>query len=1794
MKLSTPQWGMVAFIGVSLIAGLSFLVISSVLISQDIYQQAQTLGPSTTGTPFLPDSNLTPEIRQGALIVTPAAGGSNQTKTTPTVREAVALPQANLMFDANFRPDPHGFGFRNYGSRFPEGNITIAESHNLFGDAVCANGTGKNCLPLPAAQLWMDTMNDYMDDGHCAGFTTASRRFFADQLDYSFFAPKASQTFDINQNVPTMRQIAKDWVLQVTEEVWQARVAGTPREVVDRLLDRGEPVDLGIFGRTGGGHSLLAYGVEDKGDGIYWLRVYDNNWPGRDLFVEVDYQANTWRYSLGATNPDDDLEAWEGDNTTKTLMYIPFAVYDQAVTCPFCEGTNGNKAPQFNFIALTGEEALLQVSDESGNRIGHYGDDYVNEIAQARLVRLKDNMYNHREPYIALPPELPFTVQVLPRPGQEIANSTLRAGGAGFTFAVDGLDLASGQVGAISVKPAEGVVVTANGPLNPVLQIALAENGLSTFAIVGNTNLDPNENLNLSLDPDSGELLISNLLDPQASGQAGTSVDSPLDISAEDNTVSLALMIVGQDQEPLIFTHPAIPLPAGGSAALDVANWAGSDSLAIRLDRGGDGLYEEDWMVAGEPIDSLIDQLNTGPEIITLLGNLGPYLNQLQADALLNSLAESGGQCSAANTLTTHKLDGDDIGEVLFAFNRLKLSPSTLANFLNRLDLVPDELAHIIFDLNPSSAEQAALLAALGLTPAKSEALQHEFDRLNAVDAAIDEWEWQNKPFNQLPQFLQAQGFSVSQMGYFLDELNLELVELAGILADLNLADDELATIFYELNLSQPQWNQVLTNLGLEPQFITNLVATGPQQTSFAPVSSWQTAQNNASFCGFTSQPTPTPSPTPTATLLPSPTPIIFPTATPTPIPDDDDDGGPANSPPVLIPDNPTINEDTPTVISPLDNDYDPDDDPLTITGASAGTSGGVTVSNNNNISISANGTKITYSPNLDFAGNDTLNYTVSDGQGNSATTNINITVQNVNDPPVFGTTPTVLTATNTVLYTYVVTATDVDLPYGDVLTITGATQPGWLTVTPIGNGTANLSGTPGVTDAGVHAITLQVQDSAGVTLTQQFNITVELVLVVDTTSDAVLNTCSTAANDCSLRGAIGLANTNTSIVDTIKFDIPGAGPHTINVGSALPPITDPVILDGTTEPDASCTAWPPSLAVVLNGGGGAYHGLNISAGSSTVKGLVIQNFGNNGLDLNTTGSNIIQCNFIGTDVSGNIDVGNTLDGLQIFHGANNIVGGTAATDRNLISGNDDEGLQIADGATGTIVQGNYIGTNVNGTAALGNGVDGIDTDINVAGTLIGGTTNVTVGGPCTGACNLISGNTHDGITLFNSPGAGNTVAGNFIGTDVTGKIDLGNGDQGISIGGSANNTIGGTSPQARNLISGNNKDGIDISGAASTGNKIQGNYIGTNISGTAPITNGASGILIETTATNNIIGGTIGVTSGGPCTGVCNLISGNGNRGILIKDVGTNGTTIQGNYIGTTANGSGALGNVFAGVQNMNAVTTVGGTTAAAGNLIAHNHRGIRNQGSKGVLTASFNTIFSNNPATFDGGGIDNINNGVLTVTNSTLSGNSAVNGGGIDNAGTIYIINSTLSGNTATANGGGIRNTGGTAYVINSTLSGNTATANGGGIHNNNATTYITNTTITNNSSPVGDGVYHNSGTITIRNTLIANNIGPATTECAGPALFLTDRGFNWVEDGSCTSTAYGDPNLAVLADNGGPTKTHKPLLPPGVIDQGHCSGYTTDQRGSTRPIDDPGGVPVVNPPAGDGCDIGAVEVQ
>ncbi|MGH7452484.1 MAG: LamG-like jellyroll fold domain-containing protein, partial [bacterium] len=355
-----------------------------------------------------------------------------------------------------------------------------------------------------------------------------------------------------------------------------------------------------------------------------------------------------------------------------------------------------------------------------------------------------------------------------------------------------------------------------------------------------------------------------------------------------------------------------------------------------------------------------------------------------------------------------------------------------------------------------------------------------------------------------------------------------------------------------------------------------------------------------------------------------------------------------------------------------------------------------------------------------------------------------------------------------------------------------------------------------------------------------------------------------------SLRQAILNANANSG-QDRIRFKIPGTGPHTIQPLSALPAITDPVVIDGTTQ---SGFVGKPIIELDGSKAEAVTNGLTITAGSSVVQAMVINRFSNSGIWLQTNGGNVIAGNYIGTNVTGTASLGNGFDGVTILDASGNTIGGTMPEARNVISGNKKRGVFIfisAGAATENQIKGNFIGTDVTGTVALGNSGYGV---------LIQDAPNNNIGGTIPGARNVISGNNFNGVGILGSGGSGatgNLIQGNFIGTDVTGTVALGNGNNGIDIGYASGNTLGGTMPEAQNIISGNKAVGVFILGfgTLSTNNIVQGNLIGTDKNGSRAIPNGSFGVEIDN-AINNIIGGTT--------IGARNAIAYNGRDGVRVK----------------------------------------------------------------------------------------------------------------------------------------------------------------------------------------------------------------------------------------------------------------------------------------------------------------------
>jgi streptogramin lyase len=427
-----------------------------------------------------------------------------------------------------------------------------------------------------------------------------------------------------------------------------------------------------------------------------------------------------------------------------------------------------------------------------------------------------------------------------------------------------------------------------------------------------------------------------------------------------------------------------------------------------------------------------------------------------------------------------------------------------------------------------------------------------------------------------------------------------------------------------------------------------------------------------------------------------------------------------------------------------------------------------------------------------------------------------------------------------------------------------------------------------------------------------------------------------------SLRQAILNANANLG-TDTITFQVPGSGIHVIQPASPLPQITDPLVIDGTSQPGY---AGSPLIQLDGTNAGSGSNGLVIVSGNSTVQGLDLSNFNGNGIVLQGGSNNVVQGNYIGTDTTGTIARGNGQNGIVIYGGshANRVgtngdgVGDTA--ERNIISGNQGQGVLISDAWTNrNVVAGNYIGTDVTGKVGLGNRASGIWILNGPQGNRIG----VNSADADSGAeGNLIAANGARGVAIDGSGTNQNIVAGNYIGTDVTGTIAMGNGLDGVGIfNGAQTNRIGtdgdGVKDTAeRNVISGNAGQGVHISDAGTNNNVVAGNFIGVDLTGRVALGNTATGVWVHNGAQMNRIG-TNGTDA--DAAGERNVISANGVRGVALESTGTNQNLVAGNSIGTDATGTLQLGNGDVGVIIDNGASSnpIGGS-AVLGNSIAYN----------------------------------------------------------------------------------------------------------------------------------------------------------------------------------------------------------------------------------------------------------------
>jgi hypothetical protein len=322
----------------------------------------------------------------------------------------------SILADTGFRPGKDGYKFENQGGAYPHTPpvLTSQDVARMFGADACIKGSDSNCKLKPVATEWMGMVNRAMNGGQCEGMAVSSLAFYKHAYSPAAFAPHATSTHDLT-HAETSALIGYFWAYQMTDPVRRDKVRSlesmTPISAEETLVDMMKRHELAVIAIRSrhGGHAVTPYAVEDRGGGIHWIDIYDNNWPDKDRHIIIDHNQNTWAYELASLNPDIPREPWSGDAESHTIAVTPLADRLQKPDCPFCE--NRKKT-----VVSYGTNGVV-VTNGEGKKLGRDGDKIVNEIPGAEVFEVAGYIEGEpaMEPVYTVPADGDYQVAIVGR-----------------------------------------------------------------------------------------------------------------------------------------------------------------------------------------------------------------------------------------------------------------------------------------------------------------------------------------------------------------------------------------------------------------------------------------------------------------------------------------------------------------------------------------------------------------------------------------------------------------------------------------------------------------------------------------------------------------------------------------------------------------------------------------------------------------------------------------------------------------------------------------------------------------------------------------------------------------------------------------------------------------------------------------------------------------------------------------------------------------------------------------------------------------------------------------------------------------------------------------------------------------------------------------------------------------------------------------------------------------------------------------------------------------------------------
>lgn len=497
---------------------------------------------------------------------------------------------ANFGFD----PQQNGFSFPNYGDDIPATNLTSVEMRRMFGDQVCARLDGDECTLTPPAAQWMEQINGAMAGGHCEGMAVLSLMMYTGHIPASDFGGSIASDLNINDEA-LQRELAYWWTTQATSPTNTSLVMGTPMDIMEKVQQmdaNGETYTMEFFNQDGtSGHAVNPIGVADKGDGVYAILVYDNNYPGQTREFYIDSRDNSWTYET-SINPQVESDVWSGNADTYTLFLTPTSARLGEQDCPFCgsygsSSTGGQKlaAPdqKFNQIFLDGDGHIL-ITDDNGNRLGYVDGKIINEIPGASYdMYVMGASMDSPEPTYSVPVGLDLTITV---DGSALTEETLTdlvLIGPGYSIGLEEIYLTPGQVDTAYFYPLDETIAyetESDESPNIVFGIENPDAEADYYFEVYGADMIGGGIITAILDSKAGDLIINT---------------EKLNGEGEFNFFMTRISDEYEDE----FSAEEIILKEGALVYINYAEWsdANPEGIYFGIDLDGDGIIDEEYVV---------------------------------------------------------------------------------------------------------------------------------------------------------------------------------------------------------------------------------------------------------------------------------------------------------------------------------------------------------------------------------------------------------------------------------------------------------------------------------------------------------------------------------------------------------------------------------------------------------------------------------------------------------------------------------------------------------------------------------------------------------------------------------------------------------------------------------------------------------------------------------------------------------------------------------------------------------------------------------------------------------------------------------------------------------------------------------------------------------------------------------------------------------------------------------------------------------------------------------------------